>query len=64
MDDECDSELLTEDRCRGCLGVGVTFCVADQDTCFTESSAGDDEACAYYNCRRGIAKYIDSSISK
>ena len=60
VDGNCPDNMHRND-CEKCESYDVTFCAADQDTCFKESS-GDGRACPYTLCRTDILKYFADQI--
>ena len=51
---------MSKKNCEKCNSYDITFCSADQDTCYTESDEGDDRACAYMLCRKEVLEFLIS----
>lgn len=62
VNEYCEDDI-GEHRCEKCFDVSITFCRADQDTCYSENDQGVGRACPYTLCRENFADFIVETVA-
>ena len=60
IDDHCSTQI-NQDNCEKCASYSVSFCQADENTCYSSNSnsiSRSNNACPYTICRKSTLNFI------
>jgi len=59
VNDHCPEEM-SQENCMGCDDYSITYCPADENSCYSGDGEENNDTCAYELCRTGVLSYLIS----